>query len=302
MNNKNKAPVGELALLGMLALLWGSSYYLTKIAVGTIPPVTLIAVRVSIAAIFLVIVVFVKGDVFPKDKKTWRMLLLQSFFNSIGGWTLLAWGQQYVDSALASVLNSTSPIFVFFFTVLVTRHEKMSSLKLVGACLGVFGVALIVGADALQGIGQQVMAQIAVLGGAALYACAAIYGKRFSHLPPTITAAGTMLCASICLIPLSFVFENPMAVRPATEAVLAIVFLGVVSTGIALLVYFRLVQTLGSMGVASQSYLRAGVGVILGVVLLGEHITPVMGLGLAAAILGVAAINTPTRTKELATE
>jgi len=93
-----------------------------------------------------------------------------------------------------------------------------------------------------------------------------------------------------------------MAVRPATEAVLAIVFLGVVSTGIALLVYFRLVQTLGSMGVASQSYLRAGVGVILGVVLLGEHITPVMGLGLAAAILGVAAINTPTRTKELATE
>ncbi len=298
MNNNKSAPLSELALLGVLALLWGSSYFLTKIAVETIPPITLIAMRVTTAAIFLMIVVYFSGNRFPRDVKTWRMLLLQSFFNSIGGWTLLAWGQQFVDSSLASVLNSTSPIFVFFFTVFITRHEPTNPLKLVGACLGVLGVSLIVGADALAGLGQQVFAQIAILGGAMLYACAAIYGKRFSHLSPMITAAGTMLCASICLIPMAFLFENPMAMAATGKAVAAVLFLGVVSTGIALLLYFRLVTTLGSMGVASQSYLRAGVGVLLGVLLLGEQITPVIGFGLAAAILGVAAINTPFRSKK----
>lgn len=302
MNNNKSAPLGELALLGVLALLWGSSYFLTKIAVETIPPITLIAMRVTTAAIFLMIVVYFSDNRFPRDVKTWRMLLLQSFFNSIGGWTLLAWGQQFVDSSLASVLNSTSPIFVFLFTVFITRHEPTNPLKLVGACLGVLGVSLIVGADALQGLGQQVFAQIAILGGAMLYACAAIYGKRFSHLSPMITAAGTMLCASICLIPMAFLFESPLVMAPTGNAVAAVLFLGVVSTGIALLLYFRLVTTLGSMGVASQSYLRAGVGVLLGVVLLGEQITPVIGFGLAAAILGVAAINTPLRAKKRLTE
>ena len=302
MNNKKTAPFGEFVLLGLLALLWGSSYILLKIAVETIPPITLIAVRVTIAAIFLTVVVAFSNNRFPRDAKTWRMLLLQSFFNSIGGWTLLAWGQQFIDSSLASVLNSTSPIFVFFFTFFITRHEATPPLRLIGACLGVFGVSLIVGTDALQGLGEQVLAQLAVLGGAMLYACAAIYGKRFSHLPPMITAAGTMLSASICLIPLSFLLEDPLSITPSINAVYAVLFLGVVSTGVALLIYFRLVTTLGSMGVASQAYLRTGVGVILGVTLLGEHITLVVGLGLIAAILGVAAINAPMRNRKLLAE
>ena len=91
------------------------------------------------------------------------------------------------------MLNSTSPIFVFFITLAVTRHEAVGFLKLLGACLGLMGVVLIVGMDALEGLGQQVAGQLAVLGGAVLYACAAIHGKRFSHLPATATAAGTMI-------------------------------------------------------------------------------------------------------------
>ena len=129
-------PIVELALLGLLALLWGSSYLFIKVAVTEIPPVTLIAVRVTIAALFLLAVLSWRNDQLPRDGRTWRMLLVQSFFNSIGAWTLLAWGQQYVDSGLASVLNSTSPIFVFLFTVFITRHEVTSGLKLFGACLG----------------------------------------------------------------------------------------------------------------------------------------------------------------------
>ena len=285
----------EIALLALLAVLWGSSYLLIKIAVETIPPVTLVAARVSIGAVFLLAIIAWQGDHLPNDGRTWWRLFLQAIFNSIGSWTLLAWGQQFVDSGLASVLNSTSPLFVFFMTLTFTRHEPATSLKLLGAILGVVGVTLIVGVEVLKGLGHEVVAQLAILLSAILFAGAAIHGKRFSHLPPTVTAAGTMLWATVCLVPLSLATEQPWALRPSSASIMAAIVLAVFSTGGAFLIYFRLVRTLGSMGVVSQSYLRAGVGVMLGVVVLGEQITFVVGLGLAAAILGVVAINMPTR-------
>ena len=103
----------ELPLLALLALLWGSSYLFLKVAVAEIPPITLIALRVTGAAGFLLLVMRLRTETLPRDGRTWRMLLLQAVFNSIGAWTVLAWGQQFVDAGLASVLNSTSPIFVF---------------------------------------------------------------------------------------------------------------------------------------------------------------------------------------------
>lgn len=285
----------ELALLALLALLWGSSYLFIKVAVTEIPPVTLIAIRVSLASVLLLAVVYWRGQRLPRDAGTWARLFVQSVFNAIAAWTLLAWGQQYVDSGLASVLNSTSPIFVFFITLLITRHEAVSVLKLAGACLGLFGVVLIVGIDALSGLGQQVAGQLAAIAGAILYACAAIYGKNFSHLPATVTAAGTMIWASVCLVPISLAIDQPWTLNPSIHAIAAALALSIACTGIALLIYFRLIKTLGSLGVASQAYLRAGIGVLLGMVFLGEQVTLLVGIGLIAAILGVAAINMPSR-------
>ncbi len=283
----------EIFLLVLLALLWGSSYLFIKIAVETISPVTLIAIRVTGATFFLFTVLVWKGVKMPKDIRSWRMLFIQAIFNSIGAWTVLAWGQQYVDSGLASVLNSTSPIFVFFITLFFTRHESTGALKLAGACLGVVGVILIVGFDVVNGFGQQVIAQLAVLLGALLYACAAIYGKKLSHLSPLVSATGTMIWATICLVPLSIAIEQPWSLRPSVDSTIAAIVLSTFCTGAALLLYFRLVRTLGSIGVASQSYLRAGVGVILGMSILGEKITFIIGLGLLFVILGVVAINAP---------
>ncbi len=283
----------ELPLLGLLAALWGASYLLIKIAVATIPPITLIAMRVSLAAVFLLAVMWFQKVRFPRDWDTWRMLLVQAFFNSIASWTVLAWGQQHIDAGLAGVLNSTSPIFVFFITLLFTRHESVTAWKLTGALLGVIGVALMVGLDVLRGLGQQIAGQLAVLLGALLYAFAAIYGRRFSSISPTVTAAGTMIWATACLGPLSLITDKPWTLNPSVHSVVAAFVLGLLSTGVALLLYFRLIKTIGSMGVASQSYLRAGVSVLLGVFVLGEQITLAIGIGLAAIILGVAAINVP---------
>jgi drug/metabolite transporter (DMT)-like permease len=288
---------GELALLGLLALLWGSSYALIKVAVAEIPPLTLVALRVTLALPFLLLVMRLQGAALPRGRRRWAALLGQSLLNSILPWTLLAWGQRSVDSALASVLNSTSPIFVFFLTLLVTRHEALSLRKLSGACLGLAGVVLIVGVDALDGLGQEVLGQLAAVGGAVLYACAAVAARRFTGLPASATAAGVMLWAVLWLVPLSLAVDRPWTLAPSGRALGAALALGIFCTGLALALYFRLMRTLGSLGVASQAYLRAGVGVLLGTLLLGESIAPAVGLGLVAAVLGVAAINLPQRRR-----
>jgi len=287
----------ELLLLVVLALLWGMSYLFIKVAVAEIPPITLIAIRVLGAAVFLLIVMLLRSEKLPRDQKTWRMLFVQAIFNSIGAWTVLAWGQQFVDAGLASVLNSTSPIFVFLIMALLPRYQTHGRHKLVGAGIGFLGVVLIVGLDALNGLGAQFFGQLACLAGALLYAGAAIYGSRFGHISAVATATGTMVWASVVLVPLALIADHPWVLRPSLEALAATFVLSVFCTGVALLIYFRLVRTLGAMGVASQSYLRAGIGVVLGVVFLGEVIGPLVAMGLFAAMFGVAIINWPVKPK-----
>ena len=281
----------EMLLLGLLALLWGSSYLFIKIAVAEIPPLTLVAIRVFGAALLLLLVLYVKGQRLPVDANVWGSLMLQAFFNSIGAWTLLAWGQQLVDAGVASVLNSTGPIFVFIFTVLISRHESTELRRLIGAIFGVIGVALVVGAD-FSGT-RALAGELACLAGAALYACAAIYGRRFSKLGALATASGTMICASSVMVPVAVWIDRPWTLTPSVQAIASVTILSLVCTGIALLLYFRLLNTLGSMGVASQAFLRAGFGVLLGVVFLGETLTLYVGVGILAAIVGVALINWP---------
>ena len=281
----------EFALLGLLALLWGSSYLLIKVALDGLPPLTLIAARVTIAAVFLTTILRLRGGRLPTTPRHWRLLFVQSLLNSIVAWTLLAWGQQHIDSGLASVLNSTAPIFVFLITLLFTRHEPASALRLTGAMMGLGGVVLIVGTGALDGLGKHMAGQLAVLGSAILYAGAAIWGRRFADISATATAAGTMIWATVVLVPVSLIVDEPWTLSPGPTALAATAALGIGSTGIALLLYFRLVRTLGSLGVASQAYLRAGVGVVLGIALLGEQFTLPVALGLVVAIAGVALIN-----------
>ncbi|GBF27087.1 putative inner membrane transporter YedA [bacterium MnTg02] len=281
----------ELALLCLLALMWGSSYLFIKIAVETIPPITLIAARVAIAALLLSAIMAKRKHRFPREPRIWQALFVQSIFNSIGAWTVLAWGQQYVDSGLAGILNSTSPIFVFFITWLWTRHEAVSGDKLIGALLGLAGVILIVGVNALDGFGQNIAAQLAVLSGAMLYGLAAIYGKRFADLPPSVTAACTMIWAAVILIPMSLVIDRPWTLSPSGASVCAALALAIFSTAGALIIYFRLIKTIGSMGVASQAYLRIGVSVLLGMILLGESVDWSVVLGLLAVAMSVAIIN-----------
>jgi len=280
----------EHILLIVLATLWGASYTFIKIGVETIPPVTLIAGRTLIAAVLLLPLMRWRGLALPTDGVTWRRFLIQACLNSAIPFTLIAWGERSIDAGLATVLNSTAPIFTFLLTASVTQHEPATARRLLGVASGIVGVCLIVGVEALSGLAEQLLAPIAIVAATVCYAGAAIFGKTFKELDPMLPAAGSLICGAAILCPASLVIDQPWTLTPSRESVLALIGLAVLSTALALVIYFRLVQTLGSLGVTSQAYLRVPIGVAMGITLLGERLTPVAWIGLACVVIGVAAM------------
>ena len=287
----------ELMLLLALATLWGASYTFIKIGVATIPPVTLIAARTFIAGAILLAVIRWQRLSLPKGAATWRRFLFQACLNSVIPFTLIAWGERTVDAGLATILNSTSPIFAFLLTAVVTRHEPASALKLFGVAAGIAGTALIIGVQALGGLGRELWAELAIVAATACYAGAAIFGRRFKGLDPIMPAAGSLVCGAAILMPLSLAIDRPWMLAPSAQSLAALLGLAVFSTALAFVIYFRLVHTLGSVGTTAQSYLRVPIGVALGVFFLGESPTSTAWAGLACVIAGVAAMTMPARSR-----
>jgi drug/metabolite transporter (DMT)-like permease len=285
----------EFVLLVLLATLWGASYTFIKLGIATIPPTTLIAARTLIAGLLLLVVMRARGLSLPRDADTWRRFLLQAFLNSVIPWTLIAWSERALDAGLATILNSTSPMFTFFLTLAVTRHETLSLRKLLGVLTGMAGICLIVGVQALSGLGEQLTAEIAVVVATICYAGAAIFSRGFKGLDPMAPAAGSLLSGAAVLIPVSLVVDRPWTLAPSISSLLALLGLAVFSTALAFVIYFRLIQTLGSVGTTAQSYLRVPIGVALGVLLLGESLTQTAWIGLACVFVGVAAMTIPER-------
>lgn len=300
MTNEKPNLAKELVLLLVLSTLWGASYTFIKVGVQTIPPVTLIAARTVIAGTILIAIIQWRGLTLPKDATTWRRFLFQACLNSVVPFTLIAWAQQTTDAALATILNSTSPIVAFLLTVFVTRHEAVTGRKLFGVGAGIAGVCLIVGVQAIGGLGQELWAQLAIVAATVCYAGAAIFGRKFKGLDPIMPAAGSMICGAIVLIPASLITEQPWTLSPSLESILAMLALSVFSTALAFAIYFRLIQTLGSVGTTAQAYLRVPIGVAIGVVFLGEHLTSTALIGLVCVIAGVAATAIPVRRPTIA--
>jgi drug/metabolite transporter (DMT)-like permease len=291
----HSAKPADLALLLLLATLWGASYTFIKFGIATIPPVTLIAARTLIAGLLLLGLLRLRGVALPRDAATWRRFLVQAALNSVVPFTLIAWAEYTLDAGLATILNSTSPIFTFLLTAAITRHEPVTIRKLFGVLAGLTGICLIVGLQALNGLGRELLAQVAVIAATVCYAGAAIFGRGFRGLDPMLPAAGSMLCGAVILVPASLLIDRPWTLSPSTASILALLGLSVVSTALAFVIYFRLIQTLGSVGTTAQAYLRVPIGVGIGVAFLDEQLGPTAWIGFACVFAGVLAMTLPVR-------
>ena len=296
MSNKTNIIV-ELGLLLLLATLWGASYSFIKIGVATIPPITLIAARTLIAGLILLVIIRLRGLKLPSDVATWKRFLFQACLNSVVPFTAIAWAEQTTEAGLAAILNSTTPIFTFLITLLITRHEAVTSRRLFGVAAGLAGTCLIIGVQALSGLGSELWAQLAIVAATVCYAGAAIFGRNFKGLDPMLPAAGSLICGAIILIPLSLIVDQPWTLTPSTNSIFALLGLAAFSTAAAFTIYFRLIQTLGSVGTTAQAYLRVPIGVGIGVIFLGERLTSTAWLGLVFVVLGVIAMTLPAKDK-----
>ncbi len=287
----------SFGLILLLALLWGGSYPLLKVAVETLPPLTVVAVRSLLGGLILLAVlgprVRLLGEV--RSGSSLRALAIQSAFNCVIPWILITYAMRSLDAGLAAILNSLSPIFIFLLTALITRHEPVTRRKFLGVVLGIAGVVTIVGVDALAGLGAKTLAEIACVAGAFSYAIAGVIGVRFAKVTPLVPAAGTTLIAAAIMVPFALVVDRPWTLQPSMASVLAVLTGAVLSTGLAMVIYFRLLATVGSIAMSSQAYLRILVGVGLGMAFLGEKPSPHALVGLGLVVAGVVAMTWPAR-------
>lgn len=290
MSQSSSNTAFEVSLLILLSFLWGASFTLIEIAVETIPPATIVSGRLLIGAALLLLLAFLSGMAFPRTPSRWGSLLVQGILQSALPFSLISWGQKYIDSGLAGLLNTTPPLFVFLIGFFLLRDRAAGLWKATGIILGFAGVMIIMGPVALSGENNAILGQLAVTGASLSYAVAALYARRFSDQPPILTAACSMALATLVMLPISFWVDDPATLSPTIPAIIAVVAMGVFSTAVAMAIYFRLVRTLGALGVTTGSYIRAGFSVILGILFLGETLSTTLILGIAMIFAGVAIV------------
>lgn len=280
-----------LLLLLALATLWGGSYTLIRVGVTTIPPLTLMAARTTIAGVILWGCVIAQKQPLPRSPRLWGQFFVQAAFNSVMPFTMIAWAEQRVPAGITAILNAMTPIFTVVLTWFITRHERITLGRLVGVALGLTGVALAIGSSALDGWSGDLVPKLAILAASVCYAGAAIYGHGFRGLSPLLPAAGSMTCGAVVLIPASLVFDAPWSLHASTASLQALLALAVFSTALAFVLYFRLIQMLGSLGTTSQAFLRVPIGVAIGAIFLHESLAATAWIGLLAVTAGVAMMN-----------
>jgi len=262
----------NLGMLLLLATLWASAFILIKIAVVEVPPLTLIASRTLIASIILLGVMAFRGIKLPRDPDVWRRFMIQASLNSVVPFALIAWAESHVDAGLAVILGSNAPIL---------RQG-------IGIMIGLAGICLVIGVNALGGLGKDVVAQLALVLATVAFGAAVLFGRNFNGLDSIVPAAGSLLCGACVLVPTSLIVDHPWTLTPSTNTIIALLVLAVFSTAGAFVIYFHLIRTLGPVGTTAQAYLRVPIGVLLSVVFLGETVSPTVGVGLVCVVAGIA--------------
>lgn len=281
-------------MLVALSVLWGGSFFFVEVAVAVLPPLTIVFLRVGLAAIALWIFAFVTGLRPPRDPRIWSAFFLMGLLNNVVPFSLIVWGQTGIGAGLASILNATTPLFTVIVAGTLLSDERITSIKILGVIIGFVGVVVMIGSSALTHLGGHVAAQFAVLGAAISYAFAGVFGRRFRamNISPVTTAAGQVTASSVLLAPLVFMFDWPvniLALSAWTWA--AIAGLAILSTAFAYILYFRILGSSGATNLLLVTFLVPVSAILLGFFVLGETLEPIDYAGMLLIALGLVTID-----------
>jgi drug/metabolite transporter (DMT)-like permease len=285
----NRAWAGLL----FLSVLWGGSFFFVGVAVSEVPPLTIAAVRVLLAAAILLLVLRLSRLQLPRNRGMIGSFLVAGLLNNAVPFSLFFWAQSQIPSGLASILNAMTPIFTVLVAHILTRDEKLTTGRLMGVLVGFAGVTVMIGTDLTSGLGSNVLAQCACLLATLSYALGAVFSRRFKRLgvTPMQVAGGQFVASSAILIPVALLVDQPWQIAPPSwQAIAAIAALAMFSTALGFVIYFRVMASAGS-NVNLVTLLVPVSAILLGVLVLGESLELRHLAGMAAIALGLLAID-----------
>lgn len=296
----------EWAMLMALAVVWGGSFFFNAVAVRELPVFTVVVSRVAIAALLLLTMLKIIGERLPRGWSVWSAFFGMGLLNNVIPFSLIVGGQQHIASGVASILNASTPLFTVIFAHFLTRDEKITGGKFLGVVIGFVGVAIMIGSDAVQALGTNILAQLMCLAAAISYAFAGIFGRRFRSMGvgPLPTATGQVVASSVLLIPVMLVIDQPWTLPPPSMAAIgALVGVAAISTAFAYALYFRILATAGATNLLLVTFLIPVSAILLGILFLHETLLPKHILGIMMIGVGLAAIDgRPQRLLRRATD
>lgn len=287
----------EWLLILVLSLVWGLAFFLGEVALQALQPFTIVFGRVFLAAVTLYALLPFMGLRMPSSAALWGAFLVMGALNNAIPFSLIVWGQTAITGGLAAIIIATTPIFTVVLAHFYTQDEKLSAGRLAGVLLGLAGVTVLIAPEALKSLGAgslgaTVWGQIAVVGAAAMYACAGVFARRFAGQPPMVVATGQLTCSSLLILPLALWIDQPWALPlPGAEIWWALIGLALPGTALAYLIYFRVLATAGATNLLLVTLLVPASAVLLGMAILGEQLGLTDVLGMALIALGLAAID-----------
>ena len=277
-------------MLIALALVWAGTFFFAAIAVVEIPPLTIAFLRVSGAALVLLLALYLMGILMPREGRVWAAFFWMGLFNNAIPFSLIFWAQTELTSGVASILNATMPVFTVIAAHLLTKDEKMTKMRFLGVVLGFLGVVVLIGSP----IGGSIRAHLAILAAGISYALASIFGKRFAQMgvKPMATATGQVICSAIILLPFALILERPWTnASPSFHVIQAMIAMISLSTAFAYFLYFRILSTAGATNVALVTLLIPPFAVLLGILFLNETLTLQQITGMFIITAGLVSID-----------
>jgi drug/metabolite transporter (DMT)-like permease len=287
-------PLLAWSLLVTLSILWGGSFFFVGIAGAEIPPITLVALRVGIAAAMLWAALPLLRAAPPRGARAWAAIAIMGLLNNAIPFTLIVWAQQTLPSGLAAILNATTPLWGVLVAHALTDEERATPGKVAGVGLGFAGVAAMMGPDILGGAAAAGLATAAMLAATFSYACAGVFGRRLRALgvAPMQAAVGQVSASAAMMLPLALMVDRPWTLAvPSAAAAGAVLGLAALSTALAYVLYFRILALAGAVNLLLVTFLVPVSAILLGTLVLHEALAPRHLLGMALIGLGLAAID-----------
>ncbi len=287
--------ITDYGLLLLLAVIWSTSFLLIKIGVDSIPPFTMTAARLTIAALIFCAFLGIKREWIPMHPKALLLYFVSGILGNSLPFVLISWGEIFISSSLTAISMGIMPISTFILAHFFIADEPITPRKSLGVAFGFCGLITLVGVTALTGLGDHVVGQLAVLGGALSYSFSVVFVRSQPSFSGYKMAAGMNISAALTSLPLAFLIEDPLSLIPTTDSLYAVLALAIFPTAIASLIYFRVLKNLGATIFAQINYLIPVLGGLWGVWVLGEILSWNTFAALFLVLCGIYFIQTKSR-------